>query len=72
MSVRIKLKMKTTPKEILEALNMLDENDKDKELEISQNDICTNIKNKIQQSQTMDLLQEETLEDGSVVLTINV
>ena len=39
---------------------------------ITQDDICTTIKNNIKKNASIKLEQEETLEDGSVVITISV
>ena len=64
----LKLKMKTSAKDILEAL----ENITALTEEEQQKRICDNIKEKVSNHPSMTILQEETLEDGSVVLTINV
>ena len=68
MSVR--LKMQTTSKEILELLEKMEQN-----MEIKQDlkeMMCKQIKNKIENNSSMNLVSEEILEDGSVVITVNV
>ncbi len=64
----VKLKMRTSAEEILETLENLTGLTQEDQQKI----ICSNIKEKLVNNPTMNLLQEETLEDGSVVLTINV
>lgn len=64
----VKLKMKTSAEEILNTLEEIT----DLSLEEQQNMICENIREKVAKNPSMNLLEEETLEDGSVVLTINV
>ena len=66
----IRLKMQTTSKEILELLEKMEQN-----MEIKQDlkeMMCEQIKNKIENNSSMNLVSEEILEDGSVVITVNV
>ena len=60
--------MKTSAKDILEALENITALTEEEQQKI----ICDNIKEKVSNHPSMTILQEETLEDGSVVLTINV
>lgn len=66
----VKLEMRTSAEEILETLAKL--NKEQGVQRVTQRDICEHIKNKISLNSTMNLLQEEVLEDGSVLLTINM
>lgn len=67
-----KLHMETSVDDILEVLNRMDERER-KEFEKQLIEFtCNEIKEKVAKNPSMNLLEEETLEDGSVVLTINV
>lgn len=70
MSVR--LSMKTTSEEILNALEALDKELNPIRQQETMELICNNIKNNVAKTDNMSLLQEEVLEDGSIVLTISV
>lgn len=59
-------------KEILNIMEQVAEAQLKEETLITQDDICTTIKNNIKKNASIKLEQEETLEDGSVVITINV
>ena len=68
----VKLSMKTTSEEILTALEELDRERNPVKQQETMELICNNIKDNITKSDNINLIQEETLEDGSVVLTISV
>jgi len=59
-------------KEILNTMEKVAEAQLREETLITQDDICTTIKNNIKKNASIKLEQEETLEDGSVVITISV
>jgi len=59
-------------KEILNTIEKVAEAQLREETLITQDDICTTIKNNIKKNASIKLEQEETLEDGSVVITISV
>lgn len=59
-------------KEILNTMEKVAEAQLREESLITQDDICTAIKNNIKKNAFIKLEQEETLEDGSVVITISV
>ena len=77
MSVRLNMRVMT--EEVLKVLEELEEQEREleeqekiaKQLEVRET-ICSNIKEKVEKSVNMNLIHEEILEDGSVVLTINV
>lgn len=69
MSIRTEMKIQA--EEILKALENLKEIEKSNN-RIVQEQICNNIKNKITKSNSMSLVQEEVLEDNSIVLTISL
>lgn len=69
MSIRTEMKIQA--EEILKALENLKEIEKSNN-RIIQEQICNNIKNKITKSNSMSLVQEEVLEDNSIVLTISL
>ena len=64
----LKLQMRTSAKDILAVLENITDLTKEEQQKI----ICDKIKEKVVKNPSMDLLKEEILEDGSVVLTINV
>lgn len=69
MSIRTEMKIQA--EEILKALENLKEIEQSNN-RIVQEQICKNIKNKITKSNSMSLVQEEVLEDNSIVLTISL
>lgn len=69
MSIRTEMKIQA--EEILKALENLKEIEQSNN-RIVQEQICKNIKNKITKSNSMPLVQEEVLEDNSIVLTISL
>lgn len=68
----VKLSMKTTSEEILNALEELDKELNPIKQQETMELICNNIKDNVTKTDNMSLLQEEVLEDGSIVLTISV
>lgn len=66
----VKLSMKTTSEEILKALEELDNENQAKQQETMEL-ICQNIKNNVSKTNSMSLIKEEIMEDGSILLTIS-
>lgn len=75
----VKLKMSVEMEQILKTLRKIDaeekqlmkQEQKNQEIELKEA-ICNNIKENIANSPSMNLVSEEVLEDGSVVITVNV
>lgn len=65
----IKQEMKISKEEILKMLSNIKEQETIKNM---QKTVCENIKQKVAKSQTMQLEQEEILEDNSILLTIRI
>ena len=68
----LRLGMQTKSQEILNAVNQLNAAEAEQLRAKQQKEICNRIKAQIEKNANYELVQEETCEDGSIVITINV